>query len=569
MLTIENSEHIIKRSIKRVALRSILFGALVFFILMIFTEMIIFVFPTLWHYKHEMEHNEAYLTDLIGMPYIEEILTKTREIYDAAPEELKQKQFESEYKDLFMGLIDDDFFAAREYLEKCRIQTGKVNCFLCFYDEEKDRVVFVVDGNDAKLAFIPGQWISEENGSIDDIRTIKRTVNSEWYLHVTYGKAWGLTATDYMEIKNSDGKAIGYMTITISMNSFARKVARVLVMNIPFFIINIMIFIYLISDYMIKRVITPINRLAEAAKEYGSINKNQVNPKGRVFPGLEINTDDEIEQLWKTMVDMENDISAAMSKIAEAAAKEERLAAELDLAKSIQLAALPTKFPDREEFDIFASMISAKEVGGDFYDFFFIDNDHLGMVIADVSGKGVPAALFMMTCKAIIKGTALRSGTPAEILSYVNDRLQENNESDMFVTVWLGMLDISTGVVTACSAGHEYPFVTDEYGNYQKFDDPHGVVCGVLQNLSYEDYSFTIPGNGRLFVYTDGVTEAQNKEGEMFGTDRLRNCLNANSGADPAEIVTAMRKELKTFADGAEQFDDVTMLSLWYKGQHN
>ncbi len=569
MLTIENSEHIIKRSLKRVALRSILFGALVFFILMIFTEMIIFVFPTLWHYKHEMEHNEAYLTDLIGMPYIEEILTKTREIYDAAPEELKQKQFESEYKDLFMGLIDDDFFAAREYLEKSRIQTGKVNCFLCFYDEEKDRVVFVVDGNDAKLAFIPGQWISEENGSIDDIRTIKRTVNSEWYLHMTYGKAWGLTATDYMEIKNSDGKAIGYMTITISMNSFARKVARLLVMNIPFFIINIMIFIYLISDYMIKRVITPINRLAEAAKEYGSINKNQVNPKGRVFPRFEINTDDEIEQLWKTMVDMENDISAAMSKIAEAAAKEERLAAELDLAKSIQLAALPTKFPDREEFDIFASMISAKEVGGDFYDFFFIDNDHLGMVIADVSGKGVPAALFMMTCKGIIKGTALRGGTPAEILSYVNDRLQEDNENDMFVTVWLGMLDISTGVVTACSAGHEYPFVTDEYGNYQKFDDPHGVVCGVLQNLSYEDYSFTIPGNGRLFVYTDGVKEAQNKEGEMFGTDRLRNCLNANSGADPAEIVTAMRKELKTFADGAEQFDDVTMLSLWYKGRHN
>ncbi len=569
MLTIENSEHIIKRSLKRVALRSILFGALIFFILMIFTEMIIFVFPTLWHYKHEMEHNEAYLTDLIGMPYIEEILTKTREIYDAAPEELKQKQFESEYKDLFTGLIDDDFFAAREYLEKCRIQTGKVNCFLCFYDEEKDRVVFVVDGNDAKLAFIPGQWISEENGSIDDIRTIKRTVNSEWYLHVTYGKAWGLTATDYMEIKNSDGKTIGYMTITISMNSFARKVARVLVMNIPFFIVNIMIFIYLISDYMIKRVITPINRLAEAAKEYGSINKNQVNPKGRVFPGFEINTEDEIEQLWKTMVDMENDISAAMSKIAEAAAKEERLAAELDLAKSIQLAALPTKFPDREEFDIFASMIPAKEVGGDFYDFFFIDNDHLGMVIADVSGKGVPAALFMMTCKAIIKGTALRGGTPAEILSYVNDRLQEDNESDMFVTVWLGMLDISTGVVTACSAGHEYPFVTDEYGNYQKLEDPHGVVCGVLQNLSYEDYSFTIPGNGRLFVYTDGVAEALNKDDEMFGTDRLRNCLNANNSADPAEVVAAMRKELTTFADGAEQFDDVTMLSLWYKGQHN
>jgi sigma-B regulation protein RsbU (phosphoserine phosphatase) len=191
------------------------------------------------------------------------------------------------------------------------------------------------------------------------------------------------------------------------------------------------------------------------------------------------------------------------------------------------------------------------------------------MVIADVSGKGVPAALFMMTCKAIIKGTALRGGTPAEILSYVNDRLQEDNESDMFVTVWLGMLDISTGVVTACSAGHEYPFVTDEYGNYQKLEDPHGVVCGVLQNLSYEDYSFTIPGNGRLFVYTDGVAEALNKDDEMFGTDRLRNCLNANNSADPAEVVAAMRKELTTFADGAEQFDDVTMLSLWYKGQHN
>ena len=212
-------------------------------------------------------------------------------------------------------------------------------------------------------------------------------------------------------------------------------------------------------------------------------------------------------------------------------------------------------------------MIPAKEVGGDFYDFFMIDDSHLAMVIADVSGKGVPAALFMMISKTLIKNRALQGGTPAEILKFTNNSLTEDNIHDMFVTIWIGILDTETGIMTASSAGHEYPFITDSDGEYKLFQDPHGVVCGAIDGLEYEDYTVEIPVGGRLFVYTDGVAEAQNKAEEMFGLDRIEKSLNSHRDLRPSEIIPLVKEDVDSFADGQEQFDDITMLCLWYKGK--
>ena len=320
---------------------------------------------------------------------------------------------------------------------------------------------------------------------------------------------------------------------------------------------------------MDKRVLLPVNMLAEAANKYTEMSNGESAVQRHIFKDLNITTNDEIEDLWKTVVNMEDAVFAALRQIKEVTAKQERIATELDLAKNIQLAALPKKLITndlKEKIDIYAEMTPAKEVGGDFYDYFMIDENHLAIVIADVSGKGVPAALFMMISKMLIKHTALNGGNPSEILMTVNNRLCEENSLDMFVTVWLGILNISTGEVIAASAGHEYPFITNAEGNYELLKDSHGLVLGVMENMIYEDYNFTLQKNGKLFVYTDGVAEAQNEKEEMFGLDRLKNSLNLHKVFNAEELVDIIKREINIFSSKTDQFDDITMLNLWYKG---
>ena len=219
-------------------------------------------------------------------------------------------------------------------------------------------------------------------------------------------------------------------------------------------------------------------------------------------------------------------------------------------------------FPERSEFDIYATMTPAKEVGGDFYDFFLIDNDHLGMVMADVSGKGVPAALFMMMSKILVNNYALMGGSPAKVLEQVNNQICKNNEEEMFVTVWFGVLEISTGKVTAANAGHEYPILKKAGGEFELFKDKHGFVIGGMDGMRYKDYEFTLEKGGTLFLYTDGVAEATNAQNELFGTDRMIEALNKDADASPTDLLNNMKQAVDEFVGEAPQFDDLTMLGV-------
>ena len=244
-----------------------------------------------------------------------------------------------------------------------------------------------------------------------------------------------------------------------------------------------------------------------------------------------------------------------------------RIETELSMATRIQADMLPNlfpAFPERDEFEIFASMEPAKEVGGDFYDFFMIDDDHLGLVIADVSGKGVPAALFMMMSKILVNNFAMMGGSPAKVLELVNTQICKNNDEDMFVTVWLGVLEISTGKVTAANAGHEYPMIKKADGGFEIFKDKHGLVVGGMEGLRYKDYEFTLEKGGTLFLYTDGVAEATNAGNELFGTERMIAALNTAPDADPKMLLSNMKKAVDDFVGDAPQFDDLTMLSVKY-----
>ena len=212
-------------------------------------------------------------------------------------------------------------------------------------------------------------------------------------------------------------------------------------------------------------------------------------------------------------------------------------------------------------------MYTAKEVGGDFYDFFLIDEKHLAMVIADVSGKGVPAALFMMASKILINDRALMGGTPAEILQFVNDRICSNNQAEMFVTVWLGILDLETGDVIAANAGHEYPVIRKNGGKYELLKDKHGFVVGGMEGVRYKDYEFKLGKGDSIFLYTDGIPEANNIDEEQFGTDRMVDALNIKPEGTPEEVLINVKNEVNTFVGDAVQFDDLTMLCLRYNGE--
>ena len=283
----------------------------------------------------------------------------------------------------------------------------------------------------------------------------------------------------------------------------------------------------------------------------------------------EYRTGDEVEVLANSFADLSHKTVEYIEQVRTVTAEKERIGTELQLAQQIQEGMLPSVFPpypERSEFDLYATMNPAREVGGDFYDFFLIDEDHLALVMADVSGKSVPGALFMMVSKAILKNNAMLGKSPAEILSAANEAICSNNKMEMFVTVWIGIMEISTGRIIAANAGHEYPAVYRKDGDFELYKDRHGFVVGGMPGIRYREYELVLKPGDRLFLYTDGVPEATDAGGELFGTERMIDALN-RGGSKPEEILKEVRRNVDAFVGDAEQFDDLTMLCLEYKGK--
>lgn len=306
------------------------------------------------------------------------------------------------------------------------------------------------------------------------------------------------------------------------------------------------------------RIVKPVEAMTNELIEGGRT--------GKFFEMKDIyRTNDEIEILAQSFDDLAKKIKQYIIDITQITKEKERIGTELELARKIQANMLPSifpPFPERTEFEIYATMTPAKEVGGDFYDFFLIDDDHLGMVMADVSGKGVPAALFMMMSKILINNFAMQGGSPAKVLEQANEVICRNNEQDMFVTVWFGILEISTGVITAANAGHEYPMIKKANGDYELFKDKHGFVVGGMDGIKFKEYQITLEKGGTLFLYTDGVPEATNSDKELFGTDRMIEVMNKHKDCGPTELLKKIKAEVDGFVGEAEQFDDLTMLCI-------
>ena len=368
-----------------------------------------------------------------------------------------------------------------------------------------------------------------------------------------------------MDEWNSD--VIGLAGVDIDMNDVIRERHWFLV-NSAVLIAVLTLAAIVASVLLIRKLATkPLKLLARGAMGFavadGAISRDDILQ-------LPIRSNDEIGNLYREIRTMQGRIVDNTERLTRITAERERVTAELQMATRIQNAMLPNRFPafpDRPEFDLYACMTPAKEVGGDFYDFFLVDDDHLALVIADVSDKGVPAALFMMSAKIIINYRAHMGGTPSEILTAANAQLLVNNESKMFVTVWLGILELSTGRLCCANAGHEYPILRGQDGTYRIFKDMHGMMVGAMKIAKYHDYELQLAPGDAVFVYTDGAPEANNAAGEFYGMDRLEAALNRIGDAGPREILEGVRDDIAAFSAGAVQFDDLTMLCVAYKGK--
>ena len=312
-------------------------------------------------------------------------------------------------------------------------------------------------------------------------------------------------------------------------------------------------------------LIKPLKKVQENIRIY-----RETKESGTVVPKLrEINSRNEIGELTNDIIELTEDMDNYVDEIEAITSERQRIESELDMAKRIQMAMMPGKFPpfpDRHEFNIYASVDPAREVGGDFYDFYFVDEDHLCLVIADVSGKGIPAALFMMGSKIVVKNCAMLGKSAAEILERTNIGLCENNEQDMFLTAWVGILELSTGKLVAANAGHEYPALMRADGKFEIIKSRHGFVLGGMEDVTYKEYELQLEPGDKLFLYTDGLPEATDCDGNMFGTDRMLDALNRDPAGDSEAVIKGVRKAVDGFVRDAEQFDDLTMMCLEYKG---
>ncbi len=280
-------------------------------------------------------------------------------------------------------------------------------------------------------------------------------------------------------------------------------------------------------------------------------------------------TNDEIEILARAFEDLSAKTKKYISQITSITAEKERIGAELNVATQIQADMLPSIFPpypQKTEIDLYATMTPAKEVGGDFYDFFLTDANHLALVMADVSGKGVPAALFMVIAKTLLKNRAMMGGTPAEILEDVNNQLCDGNKTQFFVTAWMAILDLRTGEGLAANAGHEHPALRRAGQKYELVKYHHSPVLGMMEGIMFKEHEFKLNPGDSIFVYTDGVPEATDSHNNFFGDDRMVDALNTNPDALPSEVISNVRSGIDRFVAGAEQFDDITMLCFKYKG---
>lgn len=453
------------------------------------------------------------------------------------------------------------------FLNRLRSGTNATALDYVLLYPEYDLGIYIMDASDVDV--VP----CGEIFTLDNLGIYAEEPGRDFDYFISRSRTYGEVRTDGIAFYTDAERGIyGYILTDIPIREILQHV-RLFVLQIAVIMLAVMgIVSYLITRRFRRNLTEPLNGITDRAERFVGLYEKRADTRSEthMFDGIDGGGILELKNLAESLQSMELEMNMYLRDLDTMLQDRARIDTEMNLATQIQASMLFSAFPAfpyRTEFDIYASMTPAKEVGGDFYDFFLLDAEHLALVIADVSGKGVPAAIMMTVAKILIDTRARQGGSPSEIVSFVNNRLCEDNDNEMFVTLWFGILDLSSGRVVATNAGHEYPVIADSEGQYTLYRDKHKLACGAMPDVFYKDYEFTIPKGGRLFVYTDGVPEATNEAEELYGTDRMLEALNRCGEMSPEETIHEIKRSLDAFAGNAAQFDDITMLSVWYKGK--
>ena len=380
---------------------------------------------------------------------------------------------------------------------------------------------------------------------------------------------YGHDYTAITPVKNSDGVSIAVLAVDLSINEIYAVLGNYVLLIFAGTVILIIVFLNIIYRWLSKKVIVPVSKIQTAAEKFVNESQTQNDPDLLSYEDPRINSEDEIEALSMSLSTLASDLKKYMKNLVKETREKERIGTELALATKIQADMLPCifpPFPEKSEFDIYATMEPAKEVGGDFYDFFMVDDKHLAVVMADVSGKGIPAALFMVIGKTLIKDHTQTGISLGDVFSEVNDMLCASNNEGLFITAFEGVLDIETGEFRYVNAGHEPPYIYKAGQEYEKYKVRPGFVLAGMENMKYKEGTLSLMPGDKVFLYTDGVTEAENTGHELYGDARLSDILNKTKNCDVEQTLKKVRGDISEFTDGAEQFDDITMLCLEYHG---
>lgn len=517
------------------------------------------------HYQMLAMNVSKTAASLVNAEEVRELVAQVMEIYrkDPAPTYDSDEEW-AEYLSQYTGISEQESFTTLyDTLYKIKTANNVLSMYISYMDSESMTGIYIIDADKTETGCPTGTWdiIYPQN-----YEAMKHPENG-FEAYITDTEEYGWLCSAGAAVLDDSGKAVAHVFTDISMESVMAD-RQAFLMRLCAILIGITTVITLALIKVVNTaLVKPINSLASAASSYV-----EAKEEGEVsaLALLDIHTGDEVENLSHALKRMERDINGYIENLTHVTAEKERIGAELSVATHIQASMLPCifpAFPNRREFDIYATMTPAKEVGGDFYDFFLVDDDHLAVVIADVSGKGVPAALFMVIAKTLIKDHTQSGKPPEEVFTEVNRQLCEANDENLFVTAWMGVLEISTGKLVYVNAGHNPPVIGRKNGETEFLRSRPGFVLAGLDFTKYRAGSLELMPGDLLYLYTDGVTEAMNTAQELYGEERLKRTLDANVSAAPEEIFKAVKKDLDDFVADAPQFDDITMLAMRYLGR--
>jgi sigma-B regulation protein RsbU (phosphoserine phosphatase) len=566
-----------RQGVRRIRLSSKLAAGLLLFGLLILASAVIIGFFTFRNDTRKLYNDHAYdiaeeaeslFTDE-ELYYYADLVTRnargevTEEELEAARNEPRYLELRRQLDELRRAMHANDIFVSvmdRETVERA-VESG----------ENQDHIagiLYITDSYVKEDESFPLGFIGEFNASF--ARITMQIVDS------------GRRADDYFISESQfgyntsairpvvrDGKTVALVTVEIPMSIIRSTLKQFVLRSIGLSAVVFALIVTLVLFFARRSLTRPVLQMAQAASTFVASRQEGRELEKSPIAELSVKTGDELEVLCGSLKGMEQDLATHIENLKRITAEKERIGAELNVATQIQADMLPRifpAFPERKEFDLYASMDPAKEVGGDFYDFFLVDDDHLCLVMADVSGKGVPAALFMVIAKTLIKNRAQLGESPAEILKNVNEQLCQGNEAELFVTVWLAVIEISTGRGLAANAGHEHPVICRAGGKFELVTYRHSPAVATMEGIRFREHPFELHPGDRLFVYTDGVPEATDAEERLLGTDRMLEALNADAEAAPDVLLGNVRRAIDGFVGEAPQFDDITMLALAYNG---